>query len=614
MAKRVASFLRRLLFTGIAVASYVSASAVVAAAATRYPGGSWEPGEPPYGSTIVDHVSIKMDDGVTLDATVAYPTDLGTGQRAQGKFPVVVEDTPYTYEKIPPNLEGPVNTYFAKYGYISVRFHSRGTGTSTGANTFSGPREAKDGAAVIQWAGRELDGSDGRVALVGCSFPGMHALGDAAAVGPNSPLKATVAACTALETVERHDQLISGVPTQDVAFNYSAPKRLMTGNKKTVEFNTNLSDEILRGGDAAYVRDFWKERLPMSHAQKIVDNGVPVLLWIGWEDQVGIGALRTYAAFQNAAHGLPIYVPMRADQPTTPRYQLIVGGWKHGRGLDNGIILQWLETWVKGVDTGIQNTKTPMHLFEMGTNHWVNAAHSPMVEEYASWSFAKGALVTAAPTADSSETLAWGDPTKEGNKLTFNTPSFPDGLTIAGPISTTVYASSSNTNIHLLAHLFDVAADNTVVEITQGSILGSLRELDPNKSWTDKNGTPVWPWQILEKDSFLTPGEVYRLDIVMEPRQWGVLPGHKLRVELTTQAVASLCPGPQEDAPGNDPCYLTESQKMTVPGGTYTIMYGPTHRSQLNLPQMPANALADGGCKITPTSGDYCMPISWGEW
>lgn len=50
---------------------------------------------------------------------------------------------------------------------------------------------------------------------------------------------------------------------------------------------------------------------------------------------------------------------MASKQRTTPRCQLIMGGWEHAQGLDVGAYLQWLDTWVKGVDTGIQATQTP---------------------------------------------------------------------------------------------------------------------------------------------------------------------------------------------------------------------------------------------------------------
>ena len=63
-----------------------------------YPGGKgWKPGPAKYGFEIVEDVKIPMDDGIVLNASVAYPTDLKTGKRIEGKFPVVIEHMPYEW-------------------------------------------------------------------------------------------------------------------------------------------------------------------------------------------------------------------------------------------------------------------------------------------------------------------------------------------------------------------------------------------------------------------------------------------------------------------------------------------------------------------------------------
>lgn len=66
-----------------------------AVAQTAYPGGKWEPGPARYGAVVADDVTITMDDGVLLEASIAYPTDKATGQRAPGRFPVLIEHSPY---------------------------------------------------------------------------------------------------------------------------------------------------------------------------------------------------------------------------------------------------------------------------------------------------------------------------------------------------------------------------------------------------------------------------------------------------------------------------------------------------------------------------------------
>lgn len=592
---------------GAAASTNAAASATSGntAAETPYPGGKWEPGPPKYGSITSDGEKITMDDGVILDASVAYPADLATGQKASGRFPVVIEHTPYL---------GPVNPYYAQFGYISVRVHDRGTGDSGGQVGMWSRRQARDGVNAVQWAGRKLKGSDGRVALVGCSWPGANALVDAAAVGPNSPLKAVVAACIGFESIQRDVYMSSGIPTQGISGAFVAAELLMGGNPATVEYYRDLGNEIMSGGPAAYDGAFWRKRMPMSDAQKIVDNRIPVLLWSGWRDNEDVASLRTYTAFQNASFRRPIYQPMKPNQPTTPRYQIIMGDWGHAQGLDNGIMLQWLETWVRGVDTGIQNTRTPMHLFEPGTDRWINAARFPAVSRYTDLFLGDSETLTfAAPTRRGDDSpLAWGDPDQAGNRLIYTTKPLTRGLTLSGPMSATVYASSSNTNLELLVRLYDVAPDGTAAEITRGTMLASQRELDTGKTWKDRTGKIIWPWQSQKRDDYLTPEKVYRLNVMLEARQWGAEPGHQLRLELTTQTPAGVCPGPTTFFLGTDPCYLTAPQQETVPGGTYRILHGSAHPTRLSLPVLPALAFESQPCAVTPTSNGVCLPQDWG--
>ena len=383
-----------------AVAPYRAVAQAAKPQLTPYPGGVWEPGPAKYGSVVIDDVPVTMEDGVVLRASIAYPTDLATKERASGRFPVVIEHTPYV------RLGQPVvpNTYLTEHGYIYAVVRARGTGSSGVEVEFFSPRDALDGKAIVDWAAHRLDGSDGRLALLGCSYPGGLALGDAAYLGPSSPVKAVVAACVGLNQVNRESLMTAGLMTTGF-WNYTQFAHfLWGGTAATDRFLERFTSEVQAGGDAAYERAFWRDRSPLRWAQNIHDTGIPVLLWTGWRDIVEVGAVRVYAALQNAYAKRPVYAPMTPGQPTTPRYQIIVGNWDHAVGLDAGIYLEWLETWVKGVDTGIQKTNTPMHLFEPGTDRWVNLAGFPGASEYTSWRFdGLGMLSSGAPKSGASQ-------------------------------------------------------------------------------------------------------------------------------------------------------------------------------------------------------------------
>lgn len=88
-------------------------------AKTNYPEKGASPAK--YGVEIVQDIRLKMDDGVVLNASIAYPTDLTTGKQAEGKFPVKAGT--YSLCKV---FIACTNSYFSEHGYISVLITARG--------------------------------------------------------------------------------------------------------------------------------------------------------------------------------------------------------------------------------------------------------------------------------------------------------------------------------------------------------------------------------------------------------------------------------------------------------------------------------------------------------
>jgi predicted acyl esterase len=401
---------------------------------------------------------------------------------------------------------------------------------------------------------------------------------------------------------------------------------MLMGNTPAANtFFGHAADNVRAGGDLAYDRAFWQQRLPMSQAQDIVRNGVPVLLWTGWHDQLASGAIRTYAALQNAAANRSVYATMDPGQAPSPRYQIIVGDWGHAGGLDAGIYLEWFETWLKGVDTGLQRVATPAHFYDPGARHWINLAQAAPVSEYTSWRIAGNGALSSAPQANAgSDVLHWGDPAQPGSLLQFTSLPLADGASIAGPVSATIYARSSNRNLEIIARLFDVGSDGVATEITKGAVLGSQHTIDHTKSWTDRHGVLIWPWPILTHDTYLQPGRAYRLDFALNHVVWEFAPGHRIRLELTTQAPTSICPANGVPAGnGDEVCGLTAPQRSTIPGATYTILHGSQWPSAIHLPQMSAGAFTAVRAGIPPSAWnenqrkletrDITLPLDWGE-
>ena len=505
-----------------------------AVATTAYPGGRWQPPPARYAAGAAHDTSVTLADGTRLAATVAYPIDTGSGARAAGPFPVIVEFTPYL--RLGQSVG--IIPFFVERGYIYAVVRPRGTGGSTGQMQQFTSQDGRDGAAVVDWAAA-LEGADGRVAMAGCSYPAATALATAAAVRPDSPLKVVVSSCIGLDMQHRQVWTSNGLP--NAALSAYAPRAgAMMGEQPSVTgYFADFLKGVMAGGPEAY-DGYWQDRLPLSRAADIVANGIPVLLWTGWSDINEIGGIHAYHALQNAAAGRSVDAPMDTAR-TDPRWQIIVGDWSHAQGLDVGVYLQWFETWLKGADTGIARTTTPMHVYEMGTKRWINLAGYPVVQAQTRLQFGPdGALTEAMAAKEGSTSLRWGNPAAKDGSVAFTSEPFAEGATIAGPISATIYAASSNTNLQLIANLFDEAPNGDAQRISIGALLGSQSRLDAERSWRDDAGTVTWPWPLLLRDEYLQPDRMQRFELFLALRQWGLAPGHRLRLVLSTQSPASV--------------------------------------------------------------------------
>ncbi len=588
-----------------------------AVATTAYPGGRWQPPLARYAASAPHDTNITLADGTRLAATVAYPVDTRSGARAAGPFPVIVEFTPYL------QLGQPVGVipYFVERGYIYAVVRPRGTGGSSGQMQQFTSQDGRDGAAVVDWAAT-LEGADGRVAMAGCSYPAATGLATAAAVRPDSPLKAVVSSCIGLDMQHRQVWTSNGLP--NAALSAYAPRAgVMMGEQPSVtSYFADFLKGVMAGGPEAY-DGYWQDRLPLSRAADIVANGIPVLLWTGWSDINEIGGIHAYHALQNAAAGRSVDAPMDTAR-SDPRWQIIVGDWSHAQGLDVGVYLQWFETWLKGVDTGIARTTTPMHVYEMGTKRWINLAGYPVVRAQTRLQFGPdGTLTEAMAAKEGSAPLRWGSPEAKDGSVAFTSNPFAEGATIAGPISATIYAASSNTNLELIANLYDVAPNGDAQRISIGALLGSQSQLDAERSWHDDTGAVIWPWPLLLRDEYLQPDRMQRFDLFLALRQWGLAPGHRVRLVLSTQSPASVCPPDGEPSFVSEPCRLTAPQQATLPGGVYRIGFGKGEPSSLNLPLLAYRAFETVASGPPPTGWDETnrrmapatttLPLDWGH-
>jgi len=555
---------------------------------TEYPGGTWSPPEPTFGTLLETDVEIPVSDGVVLVGDVNYPADLETGARADGSFPVLLTQNPYGG-----TVAASAGSFFVTRGYIFAGIDVRGTSRSGGGmqEFLFTPRAADDGAELVQWA-TTLDGANGDVGLWGCSFLGINQLETATRLGPDSPVKAMIPEC------------LSGDSYRDTLYDNGIP-----GPTATVWPGT--WPDAVAGGDFGFYRDYWRAQDRVARAPDIAATGIPALLWAGWREGGSVGALELYSALQNLHAGRSATAPMSADQPITGRYQVILGDWTHAGGLDRGIELQWYDTWIKGIDTGLPTgTRTPLHLQELGSGRWINASAYPIVDAYTQLFLTPSGTLSPSAGPTGEDSLTWVPPEEASGSLDYVSEPFVDGAMLAGPIAVQLEISSSNTNAQLLTELLDVDPDGTTVGISHASVLGSRRALDPAKSWVDQNDLSIRPYLALDADDPLVPGELTRLDVPLQPTVWSIEPGHRLMLRVSTR------PRPEECIfeIGRPPwgCHLTQPMLETLPGGVYTIHYGGTPGSALRLPLLAHGDLPTARSIMPPTAqGEATLPGDW---
>ena len=107
---------------------------------------------------------IRMRDGVALSADIYRPA--AAGEAMSGRFPVLLERTPYGKRRAVLNQAG---EFFARHGYVVVMQDVRGRFASEGEWYFLSEQEGPDGFDTIGWI-RDQPWCDGNIGTMGLSY------------------------------------------------------------------------------------------------------------------------------------------------------------------------------------------------------------------------------------------------------------------------------------------------------------------------------------------------------------------------------------------------------------------------------------------------------------
>lgn len=334
-----------------------------------------------YGIAAFPNTMVSMRDGVHLAANVYRPAE--NGKPVEGKFPVILERTPYGKDN---------DVYYANHwvplGYVVVLQDVRGRFNSEGAWQFFRD-DINDGYDTAQWIGSQ-PWSNCVIGTVGASYPGgtQHAL----ALSNPPCLKAMVPAYATADTGRvglRHNGAFE-LRWLNWIFNLFEPQGDPAGAKNP-QAMAKLGEQVreyvkglpLRPGTTPLQLvpnyEHWLIEA-MSHGDNdaywknngvdVVDHvaeykDIPVYHLTGWFDSNLQGTSLNWTALSKTKHN----------------HRLIIGPWRHGgaRSTNSGeaefgpsasidpdqLTSRWFDHWLKNVDNGIEG-ESPVRIFIMG--------------------------------------------------------------------------------------------------------------------------------------------------------------------------------------------------------------------------------------------------------
>jgi putative CocE/NonD family hydrolase len=478
----------------------------------------------PYRVTVHSGVAVAMRDGVKLTADIYQP-------EAEGKFPVLLERTPY-------NRAGGAGSAsaMAAHGYVVVIQDTRGRFDSQG-EFYPFRYESQDGYDTVEWAAG-LPYANGKVGMFGGSYVGATQM--LAALSSPPHLVAIQPYVTASEYYDGWTYQ-NGALMQWFASSWSSGlavdtlRRKASGLQDPKSWVAQLPVDTYRmlelppvsalapyfGDWVAHERDddYWR---PWKISDHYAEMNVKALHAGGWHDIFLKGTIQNYVGMRSAS-------PARADQ------RLLLGPWAHadtspegkigdvtfGKSavLDSdGTILRWYDYALKGVRNEYA-TGAPVRLFIMGENAWRDEREFPLARtRNTKYYLRNGALSTDAPGAEEPAAYEY-DPANPvptiggrlccGNNqlppgpadqrpnegrpdvLVFSTPPLTKDVEATGWVKATLYASSSAVDTDFTALLADVEPSGYARFLTDGVARARYRN-------STTRAEPIEPGKIYE--------------------------------------------------------------------------------------------------------------------
>ena len=559
---------------------------------------SWAGAEERFRVRNLFDVRVPMRDGIALSADIWLPL-------SEGRYPVILMRTPYL--KTMALLSFPeLGRYFASRGYILAVQDVRGRGDSDGEFGFL-PDDNEDGYDTVEWLARQ-PWSSGRVGMMGVSYLGSTQWMAARSGAPS---------------------LVGMVPTASggfgAAFNYSGGAFLMDW---AFGWTNGVQSHISQSANAAGVD---MARVYAHRPHMIMDEvfGRKMPLYRSflehpdwdpyWESiqfgpeayaEIDIPALHVAGWFDgDQPPALEYWKGMREHSPARDQQYLLLGPWTHrqtflGGGTELGemefspdsvvdnraLHLAFFDHYLKGSAESFDFPRARVYV--MGDNRWRDLEDYPPPRAvfrklyfhsrgHANTMLGDGALDWKASGEEPTDRFTYDpkDPVpttaprqnpldqrsieRREDVLVYTSDVLEQRLEVIGNPFVELYAASDARDTDFTAKIMDVYPDGRAIRL--GALpVGIIRARFRN-GYADP--------QLLE------PGKVEKYRILLRDLAHTFLPGHRVRIEISSSAYPFLAPNQNTGNP-----IATDTEWKVA---HQTVHHNREFPSHVALPLMP---------------------------
>ena len=349
--------------------------------------------------------------------------------------------------------------------------------------------------------------------------------------------------------------------------------------------------------------DYWK-RISIEEAHPEI--GVPAFNYSGWYDAFLGGTIRNFTRMRE----------LGGTEEARRGQRLVVGPWVHAGAPSSvageagfgtrasslaqdlhGQVLRFFDYWLKDEDDGVAGEQS-INVFVMGENVWRAEEEWPLSragdvkyhihsQGKASTLNGDGWLSEESPGNEATDVYVYNPidpvPTRGGalccdeallqpgafdqrpiearpDVLVYTTPPLDQYMEVTGPVTMTLYASSSARDTDFTAKLLDVSPDGYARNLTDGIIRARYR-------------TPRAPARLIE------PGEIYEYEIDLGATSNLFRRGHSIRLEISSSNFPRFDRNANTGEPiGTDAGFVSALQ---------TIYHSTEYPSHVTLPVVP---------------------------